>query len=50
MYWNSDDVYLALFGGLLIGIATSTNYLLKGRLTGFSGMFYSLITFDQPSF
>lgn len=47
--WNADDVYLALIGGCLIGIATSIHYLLMGRVTGFSGIYYSLITFDKGS-
>lgn len=48
--WNPSDIYLALIGGTIIGIATSTHYLLMGRVTGFSGIFYSLITFDKSSF
>lgn len=47
--WNSDDVYLALIGGCLIGVATSIHYMLMGRVTGFSGIYYSLITFDKGS-
>jgi len=36
--WNPDDVYLALIGGCLIGLATSLHYILMGRVTGFSGI------------
>ncbi|CAD8165109.1 unnamed protein product [Paramecium octaurelia] len=50
MILNLKDIYLAAAGGLLIGLATSIHYLLKGRVTGFSGIFYSLITFDKNSF
>lgn len=50
VYWNSEDVYLALIGGVLIGVATSIHYLVKGRVTGFSGIYYSLITYDKSSF
>lgn len=50
VYWNPDDVYLALIGGALIGIATSVHYLVMGRVTGFSGIYYSLITYDKNSF
>ena len=50
MIINLKDIYLAAAGGLIIGIATSIHYLLKGRVTGFSGIFYSLITFDKNSF
>ncbi len=46
VYWNQYDVYLAILGGLYIGIATSSHLWIKGRITGFSGIFNSLITFD----
>lgn len=46
MYWNTEDVLLAIFGGALIGIATSIHYLVMGKTTGFSGLLYSLISFD----
>jgi len=49
-YWNQYDVYLATIGGLYIGIATSAHLWIKGRITGFSGIFYSLITFETKSF
>lgn len=50
VYWNGYDIALGVIGGVLIGVATSIHYLLKGRVTGFSGIVYSIITFDKPSF
>lgn len=47
---NKEDLYLAAIGGLLIGLASSLHYIVKGRITGFSGIFYSLISFDTNSF
>lgn len=38
----------AIIGGLLIGIATTLHLALKGRITGISGIFYSIITCDKP--
>jgi len=46
MYINGYDIILASIGGLLIGIATTANLYLKGRITGFSGIYYSIITLD----
>lgn len=40
----------AAIGGVLISIATSTNLLLKGRITGFSGILFSLVSFEFGSF
>jgi len=50
VFWNASDIGLGVIGGVLIGIATSIHFLLKGRVTGFSGIVYSIITFDLPSF
>ena len=46
---NMFDIYLASLGGLLIGIATTIHYLFLGKATGFSGIYYSIITFDLKS-
>lgn len=47
---SSSDAGMAILGGLLIGIASSLHLVLLGRVTGFSGIFYSLITYDKSSF
>ena len=46
----SSDAFLALFGGILISIATSFNLLFTGRITGMSGIYFGLINFDRNSF
>ena len=43
---SGSDFGFALLGGFLIALATSLHLFLKGRITGMSGIFYSLITFD----
>lgn len=43
------DIQFAIIGGLLISISSSLNLLLKGRITGMSGIFNGLITFDKAS-
>lgn len=50
VYWNPGDVGLAIIGGAIIGVSTTLHLLLRGRVTGFSGIFYSLVTFDKESF
>lgn len=50
VFWNGTDIGLAVIGGALIGIATSLHYVVKGRVTGFSGILYSIATYDLPSF
>ena len=49
-YISGMNIGMAILGGLLISASTSMNLLLKGRITGMSGIFYSLITLDKSSF
>jgi hypothetical protein len=41
---DTDPYYFAAIGGLLLGIATTLNYALRGRVTGMSGMIYGILT------
>lgn len=50
VYWNQYDVYNALIGGFLMGITTSLHLVIKGRITGFSGIFFSIFTYEKKSF
>lgn len=43
------DIILSSMGGVFISLSTSFHLYMKGRITGFSGIFYSLITFDKSS-
>ncbi len=47
---SSSDVGFAILGGIFIAASTSLHLYLKGRITGMSGIFYSIITLDMPSF
>lgn len=49
-YFNSYDIGLSTLGGIIIGIATSIHMILKGRVTGFSGLLYSIISFERNNF
>jgi uncharacterized protein len=49
-YISGFNIGMAILGGFLIALSTSINLLLKGRITGMSGIFYSLVTFDKSSF
>jgi uncharacterized membrane protein YedE/YeeE len=44
---SSSAIYAAAAGGLLIAVASSIHLLFKGRVTGMSGIFNGLITFDN---
>jgi hypothetical protein len=49
-YISGLNAGMAVLGGFLIALSTSLNLLLKGRITGMSGIFYSLVTFDKSSY
>lgn len=39
---DENPFYYAAIGGIILGIATSLNYCLRGKVTGMSGMVYGL--------
>lgn len=47
IYWEPVEVGMALLGGGFIALATTLNLLLMGRITGMSGMFFTIIRLKQ---
>lgn len=43
---ETNPLYYATVGGLLLGIATSLHYVLKGNVTGISGIIYDVAFFN----
>jgi len=39
---DSNPLYYAAAGGIILGIATSINYCLRGKVTGMSGIVYGI--------
>ena len=50
VYFDSQYVLCAALGGLLLGIATSINYILRGKVTGMSGIVFGIITLNKSTF
>jgi hypothetical protein len=44
---EDNPLYFASIGGIIIGIATSINYVFRGSVTGMSGMLYSTVTLEK---
>ncbi len=44
------EIGMAVVGGLLISIATSFHLLVKGRVTGMSGTFYSILVGESSNY
>ena len=43
------DMILAAVGGCFIALSSTLNLFMKGRITGLSGIFYTLIRLDFAS-
>jgi len=44
---DENPYYYAAIGGIILGIATSLNYILRGKVTGMSGIVFGIITFHK---
>ena len=44
---TGSDAGFAVLGGFLISLGTSLHLLMKGRVTGMSGMFFGIIRYDK---
>jgi hypothetical protein len=42
-----NPFYYAAIGGIILGIATSLNYCLRGKVTGMSGMLYNIFFWNR---
>lgn len=42
-----DTLAYASLGGLILGIATSLNYIIRGKVTGMSGIVYGIISYNK---
>lgn len=49
VYWNNTDVALALIGGAMISLSSILNLLFMGRITGLSGMLFTIVNLDKKS-
>lgn len=45
--FDGNQIAFACFGGLLLGIATSFNYIVRGKVTGMSGIAYGIISINK---
>lgn len=50
MIINLSDLFLSFIGGVIIGLACTISYILKGRILGISGIYYGMITFKWEEF
>lgn len=44
---STNPLYFAAAGGIILGLATSLNYCLRGKVTGMSGMVFGVISCNK---
>ena len=44
---TTNPFYYAAIGGIILGIATSLNYCLRGKITGMSGIVFGLVSLNK---
>lgn len=47
---ETNPLYYASIGGIILAISTSLHYVLKGNVTGISGIIYDLAFFNMCNF
>jgi uncharacterized membrane-anchored protein YitT (DUF2179 family) len=47
---ETNPLYYAAIGGIILGIATSFHYMLKGNVTGMSGIIYDIVFLNMSIF
>lgn len=45
--FDLDALKYAALGGTILGIATSLNYILRGKVTGMSGIVYGIVSLNK---
>lgn len=45
--FETDPIIFAAVGGIILGLATSTNYIVRGKVTGMSGIVYGIVSLDK---
>ena len=46
---QTNPLYYAVAGGLIIGLSVSLHYVLKGSITGMSGIIYGIISLNTSN-
>ena len=45
--FDEKAIAFAAGGGLILGVATSLNYILRGKVTGMSGIVYGIVSLNK---
>jgi hypothetical protein len=45
--FDPSQILFAALGGITLGLATSLNYVVRGKVTGMSGIAYGIISLNK---
>lgn len=45
--FEGNQILFASIGGLILGLATSLNYIIRGKVTGMSGIAYGVVSINK---
>lgn len=45
--FEQNPIIFAAVGGIILGLATSINYIIRGKVTGMSGIVYGVVSLDK---
>ncbi len=48
--FDEKAIKFAAIGGCILGIATSLNYIIRGKVTGMSGILYGITSFNRSNY
>lgn len=47
--FDGDQIIFAAVGGIILGIATSLNYIVRGKVTGMSGIVFGIVSGNKSN-
>jgi len=47
--FEPNQIGFATLGGIILGLATSLNYIFRGKVTGMSGIVYGIISLNKSN-
>ena len=48
--FHEGQIIFATIGGIILGIATSLNYSIRGKVTGMSGIVYGVVSCNRGNY
>ena len=47
--FDGNQIIFAAVGGIILGVATSLNYIIRGKVTGMSGIVFGIVSVNKSN-